>query len=561
MGRFRRSGRISVAAIGFALLAGVDAHAEVARLVRWADSAQLAPLRGPGEPMFRLPAIVRWQPGILRDERKYQVEVRLPDGSVRVTALTPYERPGGTTLSALVPAAAVRNVAPDLVRVSVTLLDAATGAQASNTLLATIADFPAPSVSGGGDPGPFGYGKPLDPGDPSRRILRSPDPDVIDFIELPGASAASATFLARQEVSNRQVALHVPTFDPKTGRSDEFLLDEPSQPAVGLTPGVARDFLGMLSKAAGRGVAFRLPTDSEWLIAARAGSAGPFWWGDDPVHPPGANLLGPEPGRPEDRTAAVEGAATIEPNPWGFSNSFGNVAEWATSETVGFRRMGGHFRTEPDGRLDPIEVTDADQVGPDPYVGLRPAFTLDAASVVGSIKALFDQEPTLRNTLVTFDASLATATLEGSVPDAASRRRADSLVRSLWYVAALQNRLAPPRVPVGRLAALLDAAAPAERRRVLDRFEAIVPVRVLWAQELPVAGSEWWVNVQTVGGDWTSYRLSEDLVGRSIIPLVLPAGADGSVAALAGLSLGRPEPGLIGASTASDAIPVQLTDR
>ena len=55
------------------------------------------------------------------------------------------------------------------------------------------------------------------------------------------------------------------------------------------------------------------------------------------------------------------------------------MAEWATGDDgSSFARMGGHFRTEPTEALEPPVVDDPTEVGGDPYVGVRPAFDLDA---------------------------------------------------------------------------------------------------------------------------------------------------------------------------------------
>src|SRR5262249_48757752 len=128
------------------------------------------------------------------------------------------------------------------------------------------------------------------------------------------------------------------------------------------------------------GITYRLPTAPEWLRGARAGATSGFSWRDDSDRVKSANFLGPEPALETDTTAAVRptGAATFRANPWGLLHPFGNVAEWATSPAGGFVRMVGHFRSEPNAPVE-IPVTDAQSTGPDPYVGVRPAFDLDAA--------------------------------------------------------------------------------------------------------------------------------------------------------------------------------------
>src|SRR5262249_10325335 len=143
-------------------------------------------------------------------------------------------------------------------------------------------------------------------------------------------SANEALFVATTEATNEQVASGwkdvpkglAPPFDPKAGRSDEFLgvLEGPSQPALNLSPQQAVTYLGALSRSDSSGIRYRLPTLDEWLRFARAGRSSAFWWGDQPRYPRGANFLGPEPSLPTDTTAPSLPSSrrtSFEPNPWG----------------------------------------------------------------------------------------------------------------------------------------------------------------------------------------------------------------------------------------------------
>ncbi len=81
----------------------------------------------------------------------------------------------------------------------------------------------------------------------------------------------------------------------------------------------------------------RLPTESEWEYAARAGTDTLFWWGDEEPrdrkvgniadesarHLIGGIAQGYNDGYP--RTSPV---GSFEPNPWGLYGMIGNVAEW-----------------------------------------------------------------------------------------------------------------------------------------------------------------------------------------------------------------------------------------
>ena len=86
------------------------------------------------------------------------------------------------------------------------------------------------------------------------------------------------------------------------------------------------------------GWAYRLPTEAEWEYCCRAGTTTPFWQGDAIVNRRQA-LYAPN---GEANEIALEGGSTpvvqpqeipnkvgqFEPNPWGLSDTHGNVAEW-----------------------------------------------------------------------------------------------------------------------------------------------------------------------------------------------------------------------------------------
>ncbi|HEX8200537.1 MAG TPA: SUMF1/EgtB/PvdO family nonheme iron enzyme [Isosphaeraceae bacterium] len=513
-------------------------------LRRWAGPATLVANRGPGEVDFELVAEATWGREAARDRSLYAIRTTLPDGQIRTRSFPPNEGPGARRLTVLVPAASVRNLRPEQVIVQAVVVDAATGAPLSNTLLGGIAQFPTPEVPGAAiAAGPFGWGRPLEPG--GARLLARPGPDELRFVRIAPTGSAPAVFLATTEANNAQVGKRLSGYDPRAGRSDEFALEDPDQPAVNLSAQRAQDYLGALGEADETGVSYRLPTQAEWLRAARADRDSAFWWGDEPTHPEGANFLGPEPALKEDATApALPYPETVEANAWGLSHTFGNVAEWATGASGGFVRLGGHFRTEPASPLPEVGVEDANTTGPDPYVGVRPAFELSADRGAQLLRDVLRADPRLANVQVAFDPDRVAATLTGEVGDPADRDLADRRLQAVWWLAAVDNQLTAPTVPPGLLATLNPPAGPARRLRPLARVVDAVPVPVRWASPLPVAGTEWYVNVYTPDGGHLAHALVEPRPGtRAVTVLVDRARVPTpGTPLLVALSLGAPAP-------------------
>jgi formylglycine-generating enzyme required for sulfatase activity len=86
----------------------------------------------------------------------------------------------------------------------------------------------------------------------------------------------------------------------------------------------AQAYVAWLAQRTGR--RYRLPTEAEWEYAARAGSTGTYWWGEDGSSGR-ANCAGCGRGS---RKRTVD-ADEFEPNPWGLRNTAGNVWEWTCS--------------------------------------------------------------------------------------------------------------------------------------------------------------------------------------------------------------------------------------
>ena len=528
------------------------------RLRGWAGRASLIENRGPGATVFRLVADVDWQ-GLARSDRDgLEGRVDLPGGGVYRHPLRPSEGPGSRTVSFYVPAVAVWNRLPERVRLSAVLVSEG-GAVLSNALPASIAQFPTPRVrSAEADSGPFDWGRPLDPGRDGAEVLPSDGIDGWRFVRVFKGRQGLGFFIATREATNRQVKLRLDDYDPDLGRSDEFLLDDPEQPALNLSPEAALRYLQGLSAIDPNGVEYRLPTIEQWQVAARAGSDGRFWWGDAPSNPEGANLFGPEPEEAADTTVPTGRAGGYRPNPWGLVHAFGNVAEWASDDDGRFERLGGSFRSDAEEASAGVVASNPSDLGPDPFVGVRPAFDLDATETARLIERRL-AEAGLGGIAARFDPERSTATLNGRSEAGTDRRRALESLRALWFLAAVEDRIEVPTIPRGQLVALGEVLGPPRVRRVLGRTTVEASIEARWVRPLPVSGSDWWVNIYDERGGNAAYRLDGSMVGAASIRASIPSTLIGpGRSTRLGLSLGTPADSSDAASLVSDVRSIEI---
>lgn len=182
-----------------------------------------------------------------------------------------------------------------------------------------------------------------------------------DRVSLELAHLDAQVWMGRFEVSNEQFALFDPAHDSGLEFGDYihfspgergWSLARPRQPVVRVSWHAAAGFCQWLSARTGRH--FRLPTEAEWETACRAGTTTPFWYGTletdfsryanlsdrshqaiDPFGWAGRPEVIP-PWRPadtrfDDQARVSTTIGSYAPNPWGFYDMHGNVAEWTSS--------------------------------------------------------------------------------------------------------------------------------------------------------------------------------------------------------------------------------------
>ncbi|MHC4067735.1 MAG: formylglycine-generating enzyme family protein, partial [Planctomycetota bacterium] len=160
------------------------------------------------------------------------------------------------------------------------------------------------------------------------------------------------------------------------------------RPVVNVSWNDARAFVNWLSKRTGQ--EYRLPSETEWEYAARAGTTARYWWGDD-VGSNNASCDGCGSQWDNKRTAPV---GSFDANKFSLYDTAGNVREWVEdcwnssyegAPTDGRAWSSGQcqYRVHRGGSFNsyPRDLRSADRSG-NPghrkdYVGFRVARTLD----------------------------------------------------------------------------------------------------------------------------------------------------------------------------------------
>ena len=131
-------------------------------------------------------------------------------------------------------------------------------------------------------------------------------------------------------IADRCYTLENGRAEERVGRSfrNPGFAQQNNHPAVCVNWEDAKAYVAWLTKKTGKN--YRLPSESEWEYAARAGTTSPFWWGTsittDQANYDGSTVYdGGKKGENRQKTVA---AADFNPNAWGLYQVHGNAFEW-----------------------------------------------------------------------------------------------------------------------------------------------------------------------------------------------------------------------------------------
>jgi formylglycine-generating enzyme required for sulfatase activity len=118
--------------------------------------------------------------------------------------------------------------------------------------------------------------------------------------------------------------------EERAGRSfrNPGFVQENNHPAVCVNWDDAKAYVAWLARKTGKN--YRLPSESEWEYAARAGTTTPFWWGTtittEQANYDGSTIYdGGSKGENREKTVAAD---DFKPNAWGLYQVHGNAFEW-----------------------------------------------------------------------------------------------------------------------------------------------------------------------------------------------------------------------------------------
>jgi formylglycine-generating enzyme required for sulfatase activity len=134
----------------------------------------------------------------------------------------------------------------------------------------------------------------------------------IEMIEIPNVAFKIGKYPITQE-----------QYQAVMGTNPSYFMNNPQNPVEQVSYDNAVAFCQKLSEITGKN--YRLPTNSEWEYACRAGTTTTYYFGDD------ANQLGDYAWYSENSGFITHPVGQKLPNNWGLYDMHGNVWEWCQS--------------------------------------------------------------------------------------------------------------------------------------------------------------------------------------------------------------------------------------